>query len=56
MSGVVARLGHVLGWTGNGLAVLALLAGCAGIVNVGWNYWNSKVPAALEIMIPGGSR
>jgi hypothetical protein len=55
MGGVVARLGHVLGWAGNGIAALSLLAGAGAITSQGWDLWEIKQsPVAYEVILPDG--
>ena len=53
--GPVARLGHVLGWTGNGIAVLIIMAGAAVIGLDAKDVWMlRKAPIAYEVELPSG--
>lgn len=53
--GPVARLGHVLGWTGNGIAVLIVMAG-AGLAGLGAKeVWTlQRAPVAYQVELPTG--
>lgn len=53
--GPVARFGHVLGWTGNGIAVLIVMAGVAVVGLQAKNVWLlRKAPVAYQIELPSG--
>ncbi|MEI7597727.1 MAG: hypothetical protein WCJ41_00260 [Aestuariivirga sp.] len=53
--GPVARLGHVLGWTGNAIAVLIVMAAAAVIGLHAKDVWMlRKAPVAYEIELPSG--
>jgi len=53
--GPVARLGHVLGWTGNGIAVLAVMAGAAFVGLQAKKVWTlQRAPVSYQIELPSG--
>lgn len=53
--GPVARLGHVLGWTGNGIAALIIMAG-AGVMGLqAKEVWRlQRAPVAYEVELASG--
>ena len=53
--GPVARLGHVLGWIGNGIAVFIVMAAAAVIGVHAKDVWVlRKAPVAYQIELPSG--
>ena len=52
---IIARLGRVLGWTGNGIAIIAVLLGLYGVVDRLWGNWFPE-PAGFEITRTDGNR
>lgn len=53
--GPVARLGHVLGWTGNGIAVLIIMAGAALVGLQAKEVWQlQRAPVAYQVELPSG--
>lgn len=53
--GPVARFGHVLGWTGNGIAVLIVMAGAALVGLQGKEVWTlQRAPVAYQVELPSG--
>jgi hypothetical protein len=52
MTGVVERLGHVLGWTGTGLAVFSIIIGVAGAVHAVWTGWITEINSTVVIEAP----
>ena len=56
MTGVVERLGHVLGWTGTGLAVFSVVIGVAGAANAVWTGWVTEINTTAVIEAPDQTR
>lgn len=53
--GPVARLGHVLGWAGNGVAVLMLMAGAVLVGLQAKEVWQAqRAPIVYEVELPSG--
>jgi hypothetical protein len=51
----VQRLGHVLGWTGNALAGLLVLAGTTSTAYHLWSAWNPDIKSGYSIKLEGGT-
>lgn len=53
--GPVARFGHVLGWTGNGIAVLVVMAGAVLVGMQAKEVWRlQRAPIAYQVELPSG--
>jgi hypothetical protein len=53
--GPVARLGHVLGWAGSGVAVLFVMAGAALVGLQAKEVWMlQRAPVAYQVELPSG--